>query len=239
MEIITRAEAIEQGLAYYYTGKPCKHGHVAKRQVTNHCCVTCRNYRARVANRAKWVWSIDGQRRKQARQAAIEAGEPKYYTGVPCKRGHLSERRTNGGGCIMCQNERQQREDVKKYKRKHKEDNRERYTQNNIAYKKKWNKANPNYFTMYFVKRNEAVMRATPNWVDWDKLTWLKKLRDKTSRQTGVEYHLDHYYPLQGKTVCGLNVPANIQIITGEENRAKHNKMPEEFYGPDHTPPTW
>jgi len=38
MEIITRKEAKEQGLKYYFTGKPCKRNHVAKRKVT---CATC------------------------------------------------------------------------------------------------------------------------------------------------------------------------------------------------------
>ena len=109
----------------------------------------------------------------------------------------------------------------------------------NRAYKVKWNKENPNYFTMYHVKRNAKVQQATPEWVNWDDLTLLAKMRDSVSRKTGVKHHLDHYYPIMGKTVCGLNVPWNLQIITAAENRRKHNKMPEDFYGPDHKPPTW
>ena len=41
MQIISRAEAIKQGLKRYFTGKPCKHGHVAEREVFNATCVEC------------------------------------------------------------------------------------------------------------------------------------------------------------------------------------------------------
>lgn len=39
------------------------------------------------------------------REQAKQQGNKKFYTGVPCKNNHLSERYTNGGGCIDCLNE--------------------------------------------------------------------------------------------------------------------------------------
>lgn len=41
MDIISRAEAKEQGLKHYFTGKPCKRGHIEKRFVTGFSCVVC------------------------------------------------------------------------------------------------------------------------------------------------------------------------------------------------------
>ena len=41
MDIISRKEAKEQGLNRYFTGKPCKHGHVAERLVANRTCAEC------------------------------------------------------------------------------------------------------------------------------------------------------------------------------------------------------
>jgi len=41
MEIITRKEALEKGLKYYFTGKPCKHGHIDKRYTLNAVCQEC------------------------------------------------------------------------------------------------------------------------------------------------------------------------------------------------------
>ena len=42
MNIITRNEAIKQGLKYYFTGKTCKKGHMSNRSVVNHACCECR-----------------------------------------------------------------------------------------------------------------------------------------------------------------------------------------------------
>ena len=46
MDIVTRKEAKERGLARYFTGKPCPHGHVAERWASTCSCVECdRKYR--------------------------------------------------------------------------------------------------------------------------------------------------------------------------------------------------
>lgn len=45
-EIISRADAIAQGLTNYFTGKPCKHGHVARRTSSNGSCLECQSEKA-------------------------------------------------------------------------------------------------------------------------------------------------------------------------------------------------
>ena len=42
-EVISRKDAIAKGMNRYFTGKPCKHGHLAERSVIDHACVPCRN----------------------------------------------------------------------------------------------------------------------------------------------------------------------------------------------------
>ena len=47
--VISRAEAKAQGLKRYFTGRPCKHGHIAERAVSGKCCIVCRDQR-----KAQW-----------------------------------------------------------------------------------------------------------------------------------------------------------------------------------------
>jgi hypothetical protein len=39
---------------------------------------------------------------KLAREAAFKAGKVRYYTGIPCKVGHIAERYVSNGGCVAC-----------------------------------------------------------------------------------------------------------------------------------------
>lgn len=41
-EIISRKEAIKRGLKWYFTGKRCSRGHLAKRRTTSPCCEKCK-----------------------------------------------------------------------------------------------------------------------------------------------------------------------------------------------------
>ena len=46
MQKITKQEAITAGLHKYFTGKPCKYGHISERLVSNSSCVECKIYKS-------------------------------------------------------------------------------------------------------------------------------------------------------------------------------------------------
>lgn len=72
--------------------------------------------------------------------------------------------------------------------------------------------------------RRLAVKRATPAWADLAEIQKVY-IRASEMRKEGHNVHVDHIIPLQGKTVCGLHVSWNLQIISAEENVRKSNRF--------------
>lgn len=69
MKIISRAEAKASGATRYFTNKPCKHGHIAERQVSNSTCFEC----SRLKNWSKYNVDLAASRAK--RKAYYEANK--------------------------------------------------------------------------------------------------------------------------------------------------------------------
>lgn len=77
------------------------------------------------------------------REEAQEQGLTKYFTGEHCKHGHLAERYVNGNACIECKKLQKQKfysknkDKIRHYNRKYKQDNPEIIKQNSKKYLKK------------------------------------------------------------------------------------------------------
>ena len=50
-------------------------------------------------------------------------------------------------------------------------------------------------------------------------------LAEQRKKETGIDWHVDHMYPLQGRRVSGLHCALNIQVIPGFMNASKRNRM--------------
>lgn len=58
----------------------------------------------------EWKENVFDMTDQRLRKEAEEKGESRYWTGKPCKHGHIAERITRNGGCVECAkgvNERQ------------------------------------------------------------------------------------------------------------------------------------
>jgi len=76
------------------------------------------------------------------------------------------------------------------------------------------------------MKRYARKLHATPSWADQRKIETIYAIAEFLTRKTGVEHQVDHYYPLMGRTSCGLHVPENMRVITAKANQAKGNREP-------------
>jgi hypothetical protein len=88
---------------------------------------------------------------------------------------------------------------------------------------------NQHKFIARVAKRKAAKLQATPAWADMQKIERFYLEARRLTEETGVLHEVDHIYPLQGKTVCGLHVHTNLRVVTRADNRAKGAKIVESL----------
>lgn len=79
-------------------------------------------------------------------------------------------------------------------------------------------------FIAHNAKRRAARRQAVPAWADLRAIHAVYQQACRLTRETGVQHHVDHIVPLCGKSVCGLHVANNLQILTASENLKKGNR---------------
>ena len=76
--------------------------------------------------------------------------------------------------------------------------------------------------------RKIALLNRTPSWLTQDDFWLIEEAYELAWKRTelfGFSWHVDHIVPLRGKTVSGLHVPTNLQVIPWLENQRKTNKF--------------
>lgn len=80
------------------------------------------------------------------------------------------------------------------------------------------------------IKYENKLAKATPAWLtqeDWEAMNALYEEARRLTRETGIKHQVDHKFPINGKTVSGLHVPGNLQILTQAANVSKSNRYAE------------
>ena len=82
------------------------------------------------------------------------------------------------------------------------------------------------------MRRNARKLRATPAWASLDAIKAVYVEAARITADTGIEHQVDHIVPLQGKTVSGLHVEHNLQILARPANQSKSNRWwPDSWAG--------
>lgn len=193
--MVDRKTAIRRGLKRYYTGKLCPKGHDSEKSVSNCQCITCANLR-------KSTWNKKPENRE--RQLASR-NKPEQL--ARSRKNALAWRHNNL---------ERARETTRLYDETHR---KERVTKALAR-----QKANRGRYNAYSAARNIAKRQRIPAWADMEKIQEFYTQAAHLTHTTGHKYHVDHKIPLRGKSVSGLHVEDNLQVILATDNCRKSNK---------------
>lgn len=121
----------------------------------------------------------------------------------------------------------------KQYYLDNKDDINEKNKRNYLKSKEKvlkrhseYRKNNTDKINSWSAKRRASRLQATPVWLTnehLNEITELYTLAKELEWLSDYPLEVDHIVPLQGKNVCGLHVPWNLQILDKKTNRSKSN----------------
>lgn len=118
------------------------------------------------------------------------------------------------------------KDEIKAYRKQHWQSRSDETKTLKAEYNKRWKSSNKGKVNASTAKRRAARLERTPDWLTKEHLqsiesmyAFAKKLEDLC----GIKYHVDHIVPLQGKSVSGLHVPWNLQILASTLNESKGN----------------
>lgn len=164
-----------------------------------------------------------------------------YFTGKPCKHGHIAERFKSTRTCVECNRLRAAKkyhEDPEASKQKlyawrdknpdkSAETQRRYFERNGDAVRERDRvryAEDPAKMKAAVAAREAAKLRATPAWADMHKIRAVYEEADKLTSETGIQHHVDHIVPLRSDLVCGLHVHWNLRAIPASDNCSKGNR---------------
>ena len=174
------------------------------------------------------------------RSEAKSKGLSKYFTGKPCKHGHISPRNTLTARCIECHRVREVKNrsiNIEKYREacrryyktekgflaskaasdryRLKDENKEIIAK--VKYKSK--EKNRSLYTAISKTYAKRVKSRIPKWQE------PKKIKEFYQMASFLGLEVDHIVPITSDLVCGLHCLDNFQLLTREQNASKGNRF--------------
>lgn len=221
-EIISRKDAKKIGLKRYFTGKPCKHGHLSERKTVNGGCVLCSariNKKSKSKNSEKvkqtsekWrIKNVDKTREYNRRYRKLNRDK----LSISARNWHEENK-----GSVSIRHKKYREENLEKIREK----------------ERQWRKSNKE---IIFIRR--TLHRLITNWrggrykceqvvgycIDDLRLRIEFQFKDGMNWDNYGEWHIDHKKPVSRFIKQGITDPAiinalsNLQPLWAQENLSK------------------
>ena len=210
-KIISRKEAIQQGLKFYFTGKPCKSGHTSERYTSNGRCREC-HIKFYYKNN-KYILNREKKYREKNKEKISQSWK-NWYKKNAIK--HKNKNKTYAQNNINYVREyalnyyNSNKEKIKNNSLKWAKENKEKVSVNSS--KRRARKRNAEGF---FTKENVLKLGENQKWKCVYCYINIKNI-----------YHVDHIIPL---IKGGSNFPKNLQLLCPTCNLKKSAKHPIDF----------
>lgn len=209
------------GCKRYFTGKPCKEGHIAERLTSGGHCLVCHRKQTHEDKQKNPEREREYRKRnsekmtRQSREWARENRERSNAIKKKYRDAHKQELLESNNEWRR-RNPERQRENQRCQYQNNPEPRREATRLNKLN--------NRAYCTAKEVERYANKKNATPAWADRDAICAVYERAQQMTEQNGEAYNVDHIVPLQSDIVCGLHVEENLQVITRLDNVRKGNR---------------
>lgn len=159
---------------------------------------------------------------------ALRLGLTYYFTGKPCKHGHICERFASSRACRQCAYARNRKRTVEEdywidygdeaYRERKREASRRYYQRN----KTKWDGQ------LRKRRKQEKLARRVATEADNQAIKRMKLEAQIRTIDSGVKHEVDHIIPLVHEKVCGLSTKYNCQVLTKAANRRKGARFDQD-----------